>query len=271
MTPAPSMSATFARLRAEKKRAFIPFLVAGYPSYEESMELALAVARHADVLELGLPFSDPIADGPIIQKASAAAIRRGMDSPMYFQFVQEFMSKSKARVGRRVPVVCMTYYNLLHAPGEARFVQQAAAAGVRGLIVVDLPFEESGSLRAHAAAHGLALIQLIAPSTPLLRAKKLARASGGFAYLVSSLGVTGARTTFDRRLKRLLGALKKAAPVPVCVGFGVSKPEQARMLVKAGADGIIVGSKLLQLLEGKKFAQGLRAVEEFCQELKRHV
>ena len=266
-----ALAETFTRLRAEKKRAFIPFLVAGYPSCEESMKLALAVARHADVLELGLPFSDPIAHGPVIQKASAAAIRRGMDPMAYFEFVREFMSKSEARVGRRVPVVCMTYYNLLHAPGEERFVQQAAGPGVQGLIVVDLPFEESGSLRARATAHGLALIQLIAPSTPLPRAKKLARASEGFAYLVSSLGVTGARQQFDVRLKHLLHALKHAGSTPVCVGFGVSKPQQVKALSRAGADGVIIGSALLQLLEGQPFAQGLRAVEEFCKELKENV
>ncbi len=276
MTQPPSLPGTFAHLRAEKRRAFIPFLVAGYPSYEESMELALAVAQHADILELGLPFSDPVADGPLIQRASAVARKRGMDPPTYFEFVKEFMSKSMAnRASQGVPVVCMTYYNLLHAPGEARFVQQAVEAGVRGLIVVDLPFEESASLQARAQAAGLSLIQLIAPSTPLPRAKKLTQAAQGFAYLVTSLGVTGARVKFDPRLKRLLGALKGRAQgearTPLCVGFGISEPAQARMLVEAGADGIIVGSKLLQLLEGKRFPQGLRAVERFCKELRENV
>ncbi len=235
------------------------------------MELALAVAKHADILELGLPFSDPIADGPLIQQASAQARKRGMDTPTYFQFVREFMSKSQASGNRAIPVVCMTYYNLLHSPGEARFVEQAAAAGVRGLIVVDLPFEESASLRQLATAQGIALIQLIAPSTPLPRAKKLVQAAQGFAYLVTSLGVTGARTKFDPRLQRLLHCLKKVFSLPLCVGFGISRPEQARALSRAGADGIIIGSKLLQLLEGKKFAQGLRAVEKFCQGLKENV
>ncbi|HIH17062.1 MAG TPA: tryptophan synthase subunit alpha [Candidatus Diapherotrites archaeon] len=256
MTPA-SIGQTLARLRAEKKRAFLPFLVAGHPSYEESMRLALAVADHADVLELGLPFSDPIADGKTIQKASSLAIKRGMDTETYFGFVSEFTRKTRGQV----PVLCMTYYNLVHRLGVHAFTGRAAWPCVSGLIVVDLPLEESTALQRACALNGLDLVLLVSPSTPPARARKIAEASRGFVYLVSSVGVTGAKKKVSRQALRLIRRVKKTCKgKPLCVGFGVSNAGQAATLARAGADGVIVGSALIDKVGEKNFSASLARV-----------
>ncbi len=241
-----SIAQTLARLQARKAKAFIPFLVAGYPTYEESMDLALAVAERADVLELGLPFSDPIADGKTIQKASSLAIKRGMDTEAYFAFVSEFTRKTRGRT----PIVCMTYYNLVHRFGLRPFAGRAALAGVKGLILVDLPLEEARKAGPIFVERGLEPILLVSPSTPLARAKQIAEASRGFTYLVASLGVTGAQKKVSKQALALVRRVKKACGgKPLCAGFGVSKPDQAVALARAGADGVIMGSALLDLVD----------------------
>jgi len=234
---------TFARLRARGERALVPYFTAGDPSLAITRKLVVEAARRgADVIELGIPFSDPLADGPVIQRATQRALAAGVTLPRVLELVREMRGEVSA------PLVFLTYYNPILAFGLKAFCQTSVEAGIDGVIVADLPPEESGPLRAEAMAAGLDLVHLVAPTSTPERMRKIARASEGFVYMVSLTGVTGERAALAPELTQQLRALRAITTKPVCVGFGIGTPEQAA-LVGQLADGVIVGSAIVRLVE----------------------
>ena len=224
--------------------AFVPYLAAGDPTYEASLSYVRALIEGgADVLELGLPFSEPIAEGSTIQSAIVRSLEAGMTPVRYFEFVEELDAP--------VPVVCMTYYNLIYRfgseEGPAPFVRRAAEAGVDGFVVPDLPVEEAGPLREACDERGLDLISIVAPTTTDDRLERLLELSSGYVYVQARLGVTGARADVSTRTAESLARLADS-PLPKAVGFGISTGEQAASVIEAGADGIIVGSALVDIV-----------------------
>lgn len=243
MTAAGRLAATFAALREREERALIPYFTAGDPSLALTRRLVVEAARRgADVVELGVPFSDPLADGPVIQRATQRAFQAGVTLPRVLELARELRGEIA------VPLVFLTYYNPILAFGLKAFCGTAAESGVDGVIVADLPPEESGPLRVEAQAAGLDLIHLVAPTSTPERMRKIAQASSGFLYMVSLLGVTGARTQLPAELQQHLRALRGITTKPICVGFGIGTPEQAASVGEA-ADGVIVGSAIVQLVE----------------------
>jgi tryptophan synthase alpha chain len=234
---------TFARLRARGERALVAYVMAGDPSLADTRRLVVeAERRGADVVELGVPFSDPLADGPVIQRAGVRALAAGTSLPR----VLEMVSDLRAEV--RVPLVLMSHYNPVLAFGLKAFARAAVDAGADGVIVPDLPQEECGPLRAETEPAGLDLVQLVAPTSTPARVKTIARLSRGFVYLVSVTGVTGARRALPPDLGAQVRTLRLVTTKPVCVGFGISTPEQAAA-VGALADGVAVGSAIVRLIE----------------------
>jgi tryptophan synthase alpha chain len=241
--PASRLTATFAALRARRERALVAYFTAGDPSLAASRRLVVEAARRgADVIELGIPFSDPLADGPVIQRATQRALAGGMTLPRVLESVREMRGEVTA------PLVFLTYYNPILAFGLKAFCRTAVEAGIDGVIVADLPPEEAGPLAAEAEPAGLDLVHLVAPTSTPERMRKIARASRGFVYMVSLTGVTGERSTLPAELAQQIRALRAITTRPVCVGFGISTPEQAAE-VGAIADGVIVGSAIVRLVE----------------------
>ncbi|HEX9478392.1 MAG TPA: tryptophan synthase subunit alpha [Methylomirabilota bacterium] len=241
---APSrLDATFGALRARRERALVAYFTAGDPSLAITRKLVVEAARRgADVIELGIPFSDPLADGPVIQRATQRALAAGVTLPRVLELVREMRGEVSA------PLVFLTYYNPILAFGLKAFCRTSVEAGIDGVIVADLPPEESGPLRAEAVAAGLDLIHLVAPTSTPERMRRIARASEGFVYMVSLTGVTGERAALAPELTQQLRALRAITTKPVCVGFGIGTPEQAA-LVGQLADGVIVGSAIVRLVE----------------------
>jgi len=239
------IAAAFARARSEGRVALVPYVVAGYPDAETSLRIALAaIDGGADLLEIGLPFSDPLADGATLQRASSAALRAGATLARSLELVRRIAA---ARPG--VPLVPMGYANQLIGGGDGRERAAAlAAAGAAGVIVADLTPDEGAPFEAAARDAGLAVVYLVAPTTTPDRRAWIARRAGGFLYCVSLVGVTGARTSLPRSVGRLVADVKAASPIPVAVGFGVSRPAHVRALAGAGADGVIVASALVDAL-----------------------
>jgi tryptophan synthase alpha chain len=235
----------FARARSDGRVALIPYIVAGYPDAETSLAIALAVIdAGADLLEVGLPYSDPLADGTTLQRASAAALAAGATLERSLDLVHRI-----AAARPRVPLVTMGYANQLIGGGDGR--ERAAAlvaAGASGTIVADLTPDEGAPFEAAAAEGGLAVVYLVAPTTSPARRAAVAARTGGFLYCVSLVGITGARTSLPPEVGRYVRGVKAVSPVPVAVGFGVSKPSHVRALVRAGADGVIVASALVDAL-----------------------
>ncbi len=239
----------FERLRCLGRKALIPFIMAGDPDLRTTGPLLLALQEAgADVIEIGMPFSDPLADGPVIQAASSRALARGVTPPL----VLDAVASVRARL--RVPVVALTYWNPIlsfdhrEAPEAVRaFTRSARASGLAGVIVPDLPVEESPLLRRAAAAERLCAVLLAAPTSPPARLRMIARASQGFIYYVSVTGTTGARHELPPSLARGVRRLKRLTTKPVCVGFGISTPAQAAA-VAGVADGVIIGSALIQAI-----------------------
>ncbi|NEU31141.1 tryptophan synthase subunit alpha [bacterium LRH843] len=232
------------------KTLFIPFITVGDPSADATVEIALALEEAgAHILELGVPYSDPIADGPTIQDASKRALAGGMTFSKALQLVPQMRER-----GLTIPVIIFTYYNPLLQYGEERLTNEAAKLGIDGLLVPDLPFEESGELEAMCSKNGISLISLVAP-TSKERMVKIAERAQGFLYCVSSLGVTGVRSELDPRVYDFLKTVREASKIPTAVGFGISSPEQVQLMSKH-ADGVIVGSALVS--EINKHANELR-------------
>jgi tryptophan synthase alpha chain len=234
---------TFKRLKRQKKKAFIPYITAGDPDIQTTKRIVRALSgAGADIIELGIPFSDPLADGPTIQKAVQRSLSAGCTVKKVLDMVKEL------RRDVDVPLVFMTYYNIVFNYGVSRFIRDAKKCGADGIIVPDLPMEESEELTRVADKEDFSVILLAAPTTPPERFKKIARRSRGFVYYVSLTGVTGARERLAKELKSDVRKLRKMTTKPICVGFGISRPHQAKAIAGA-SDGIIVGSALIKVLE----------------------
>lgn len=241
--PTNRISATFDRLRRTGQKALIPYIMAGDPSLSETESLVLALEESgADLIELGVPFSDPIADGPVIQKAAERALRSGTSLRNILTMVKSLRTKTQ------VPLILMAYYNTIMAMGEQAFCDLAVEVGVDGVIVPDMPPEEADILEHAARAHGPCLIYLLAPtSTPDRKADVIHRTTG-FIYYVSITGITGAKLQDMGSIKSNVRALRKKSKKPVAVGFGIATPEDARHIGEF-ADGVIVGSALVRKIE----------------------
>jgi tryptophan synthase alpha chain len=239
------IAAAFARAREDGRAALLPYVVAGYPNPDTSLDIAVAaIDAGADLLEIGLPYSDPLADGATLQRASAVAIAAGATFDRAVELVGWI-----ARTRPGVPLVTMGYANQLMGGGDGR--DRAAAlgsAGASGTIVADLTPDEGRPFESAARDAGLAVIYLVAPTTSPARRAAVAARSGGFLYCVSLIGVTGARASLPSSVARLVRDVKKVSSVPVAVGFGVSRPVHARALARAGADGVVVASALVDAL-----------------------
>jgi len=235
----------FGRARADDRAALIPYVVAGYPDDAGSFETACAaIDAGADLLEIGLPYSDPLADGATLQRASHVALLAGATFERSLSLVARVAAARPA-----VPLVPMGYANQLIGGGDGRDRAMAlASAGAAGVIVADLTPDEGGPFEAVAADAGLAVVYLVAPTTSATRRAAIAARSGGFLYCVSLVGVTGARRSLPSTVRRLVTDVRAVSPVPVAVGFGVSKPAHVRALARAGADGVIVASALVDAL-----------------------
>lgn len=230
---------TFQRLRSTGKKAFIAFITAGDPDLATTEKLVPALERAGvDIIELGVPFSDPLADGKTIQAASERALAKGVTADKIFKLVKRLRQKTD------IPLALMTYYNPIFHYGDGKFVAAAAAAGVDGLIIPDLPPEEAGSLKKAADRADVATVFFMAPTTTAERMALIARHATGFIYFVSLTGVTGARHQIPPAVKKQIARAKKITDKPVCIGFGISQPAQVREMAKT-ADGVIVGSAII--------------------------
>ena len=226
----------------ENKKAFIGFLTAGDPTFDASYNNIMALINAgADLVEIGIPFSDPIAEGPVIQEADVRALKGGMTTDKAFELA------AKVRAQTDIPLVFMTYLNPVFKYGYDRFFARCAEIGVDGLICPDMPFEEEGEADGFAKAHGVSLISMIAPTSEE-RIKQISESADGFLYIVSSLGVTGVRSEIKTDLASIMESVKKYAKVPAAIGFGISTPEQAEKMSNL-ADGVIVGSAMVRLVE----------------------
>lgn len=234
---------TFETLRAKKEKALIPYLMAGDPYLERTEELVLAMEQAgADIIELGVPFSDPIADGPVIQQAGQRALKWRTSLKDILKLVTDIRKKSE------IPLVLMTYYNPILKFGVETFFKEAGTSGVDGLIIPDLPPEEGRAVLEQSRRSGIHWIMLSAPTTPTKRLKFLSQQTRGFLYYVSLTGITGASLKDLSEVRDRLKTIRQMTDKPVAVGFGVSRPEQARALGKM-ADGVIVGSAIVRLIE----------------------
>ena len=235
----------FARVRSEGRAAFIPYVVAGYPDAEAGLDVALAVAdAGADILEIGLPYSDPLADGATLQRASQVALRAGASLDGSLRLIE--------RVGAArpdLPLVPMGYANQIIRGGDGEAVlRRLSGAGAAGVIVADLTPDEGAPFEAVAREVGMAVIYLVAPTTPPERRERVAARSGGFLYCVSLIGLTGARSALSPEVRTLVSDVRGVSPVPVAVGFGISTPEHVKAIADADADGVVVASALVDAL-----------------------
>jgi tryptophan synthase alpha chain len=254
---------TFARLRARGERALMPYFTAGDPSLADTRRLVVEAARRgADVIELGVPFSDPLADGPVVQRAGTRALAAGATVPRVLETVAALRAETD------VPLVLMTYYNPVLAFGLKAFARTAVDAGADGAIVVDMPPEESEPLASEAASAGLDLVYMVAPTSTLQRVRLIAKTSRGFIYVVSLTGVTGERQELPAGLASQIEVLRGVTDKPLCVGFGISTPAHAAAVGRI-ADGAVVGSAIVRLVEARTGSPTLvDDVGKFIAELK---
>ena len=258
-----SISENFQSLRSRNQCALIPFITAGDPDLETTAEALRLLDRNgADFIELGVPYSDPLADGPVIQAAATRALQKGTTLEQVLEMVGAVSPSLKA------PLILFTYYNPILNLGIQQFLAKIASVGVRGLVVPDLPLEEAADLISAGATFGIEVILLVAPTSSKDRIEAIARQSQGFIYLVSVTGVTGMRAQIQDRVKDLLIDLRSVTDKPIGVGFGISGVEQARQVMNWGADAAIVGSAFVKLLTTGSPSEGLQAITELCRELK---
>jgi tryptophan synthase alpha chain len=233
------IAAAFVRARAERRAALMPYLMGGFPSLDRSLQIGEAcVAAGADILELGVPYSDPLADGPVIHEAATRALAGGATLSGVLEVARGLAPS--------VPVVLMCYANMVLAPGAQEFVERLAQTGASGLIVPDLPYEEAAAVALACDEHGLALVPLVAPTTTDERLSEIGARAQGFLYTVSVVGTTGERAALSECFAEVVARAKACTRAPVALGFGISNPEQARQAARAGADGVIVGTRLVR-------------------------
>ena len=239
------IEARFAALKKDARKAFVAYLTAGDPDLETTARLIPALeAAGVDIIEIGVPFSDPTADGPVIQAASQRALKRGATLAKILAMIAALRRTSA------IPIVLFGYYNPILSYGPEKFAADAAASGVDGILVVDLPPEEAGELRKYTDKAGLAFITLIAPTTDPKRARKILRGATGFVYYISVTGVTGTAVPRPDDVRRDVERIQAMTPLPVAVGFGISTPEQAAAIAPL-ADGVVIGSALVRLIGEK--------------------
>ncbi len=256
----------FSELKAKNQKAFIAYAMAGYPSDKETISTVQGLVKGgADIIELGLPFSDPLADGPVIQNASFRALQKGMNFDRFVNLVK------KIRMESNIPLVLMTYTNLVYSHGYDKFISTMKKAGIDGLILPDMAVEESDHYLDVVRKNNMDAIFLISPNTSEERIKKISKASSGFVYLVSVYGTTGAQKQFQQYT---LDAIKNAkrildGKIPLGVGFGVNNAEQAKLILQAGADAIIVASAFLRLIEKTPKTKIQSKIVTFAKSLKK--
>lgn len=234
----------FDSLKAQGKRAFIPFTLLGWPTSGASLDIIKTmIDAGVSALELGFPFSDPVADGPVIQQAATEALTRGFR-------VQDGMTQLRAirALDANIPIGLLVYYNLILAYGVEAFFHDLAQVGVDGVLIPDLPPELMDEVAPFAEANGISLIMIVSPLTSPERLGLVCQYAGGFVYVVSRLGITGVEARYDQDLLGLLDRIRQTTNLPACVGFGVSTPEQAKVMAQLGADGVITGSRVIQLV-----------------------
>jgi len=236
---------TYKQVFSELDRAaLIPFFVIGDPDFDTSVQIVkTAIDAGADILELGIPFSDPIADGPTIQKADIRARQAGMNMPVALEFIR------RVKDYKDIPIGLLMYYNLVYQYGAAKFFSDFHEAGVNSVLVADLSIDDADEIIEPARSAGLDTVFMVTPNTDPERMKLIASKTTGFIYTVSLLGVTGSREKLSDAVEVFVAKLKKLTSVPVCVGFGISKPEHVAAVAGAGADGVIIGSKIVRLIE----------------------
>ncbi len=257
----------FDELAGKGECALVCYIVAGYPEIKTSEQVIDALVKGgADIIEIGIPFSDPIADGPTIQAASNKALERGITPEKALQ-----LAKSVRKKHPELPLLAMTYSNILVRAGMGKFMSQAKSCGIDGFILPDMPVEEAEAYSTAASKLGLATVFLASPNTPEARLQKIIGSTSGFLYLVSVFGITGARKSFEDYSLNAVKSAKQAAGgrVPVAVGFGISTPAHAKFMIRAGADAVIIGSAIVDMIgksSGKKMLSGL---QEFARSMKK--
>lgn len=256
----------FQQLKQNSECAFIPFITAGDPDLATTAKALEVLANNgADLIELGVPYSDPLADGPTIQAAATRALQKGVQLEDVLAIVKDAVAKID------VPIILFTYYNPIYYRGVESFFKQIKEAGVSGLVVPDLPLEEAEPLLKSAAEIGIEVILLVAPTSSPERIKAIAEKSQGFIYLVSVTGVTGVRSQMAAEVQDLLANLRHATDKPIGVGFGISDPQQAKQIKDWGADAVIVGSAIVKRLESETPESELKAIAQFCHALKQAI
>ncbi|XP_050383077.1 tryptophan synthase alpha chain-like [Argentina anserina] len=262
--PTTSISQTFTKLKSEGKVAFIPYITAGDPDLSTTIQaLKVLDSCGSDVIELGIPYSDPSLDGPVIRASASRPLAGGTKFNNIISMLEDVVPQLSC------PIILFSYSNPIIMNGIENFMSTISKAGVRGLVVPDVPFEKTQRLRFEAAKNNVELVQLTTPTTTTSQMKNIVRASEGFVYLVSATGVTGARPSVNQQVPSLLKEIKEATSKAVAVGFGLSKPEHVKQVAEWGADGAIVGSAIVRVLgEAKSPLHGLRDLESFAKTFK---
>lgn len=253
----------FEDLKQKKEKALVGFLTAGDPNISDSLRIITAMCKAGlDVLELGIPFSDPTADGPVIQRSSARALSKGVNLKAVLEMTGKIREKTQ------IPIILFSYYNPIHAYGAKAFYEDARSAGADGVLVVDLPPEESDEMTDKWPGNALSLIRLIAPTTPLERMDRIAESASGFLYLVSKTGVTGSEGLDTEEIRRKMEILRSVIRLPICVGFGISRAEDVAA-ISSVADGVVIGSAFERIIEENLDNPDLATIlEERVRELK---
>ena len=257
----------FFELAKKSESALICYVVGGYPDIRTSQQVINAlVVGGADIIEIGIPFSDPIADGPTIQVASNSALRKGMTPEKALQ-----LAKSVREWHPSLPLLAMTYSNILVRASMEKFMSQSKKCGFDGFVLPDMPVEESGAYSAIASKLSVATVFLVSPNTPESRLRKIVASTSGFLYIVSVYGITGARNSFEEYTLSTIKAVKQVAgaKVPVAVGFGISTPAHAKSMIDAGADGVIVGSAIIDKISDPSGKNMLQDLENFARSIKK--
>src|SRR5271156_6519401 len=255
----------FAQLKSEGKRAFMPFTLLGWPDRDTSLKLIKQmIDSGASALELGIAFSDPIADGPVIQQAATEVLASGFKLENAFELLKEVRALDKD-----IPIGILVYFNMVLAQGIDKFFQRAKEVGVDGILVADLPAENADEIAPYAKKHEIDPILLVSPLTSTQRLETILKHASGFIYLLSRLGVTGTQRTqeCDATLKTLIETIHNKTDVPVCAGFGISTAADARTMFDLGADGVISGSKVIQLASSSKDSKSLQPLADYYKEM----